>query len=172
MNQHSLHDTLRESVEGIPLDGPPLGEIHRQATRKHRARLLGLSLTVAVCTVLAAAAAPRLLSADADLPVLAETEASNSPAPTPSIPSRSDLGPDGLPNGARLSDQPWTGDGSSLVDGLTQLKDCPDALQFFQRPDVEKYYAENFGRAFGPEDVFAGGCPDVQALERQFDAAH
>lgn len=57
------------------------------------------------------------------------------------------------------------------LDGFTPLSDCPEALAFWQRADVQAFYAEHFGRPPGPNDRYAGGCPDVALMEKEYQAA-
>ncbi|WP_418063549.1 hypothetical protein [Pimelobacter simplex] len=66
---------------------------------------------------------------------------------------------------------------SQVLDGTqarpdlgTPLADCPEAMRFFERPEV-KAFQQRFGRAPLPSDGFIGGCPDVRALEDAFRSA-
>jgi len=52
----------------------------------------------------------------------------------------------------------------------TPLADCPEAMRFFERPEV-KAFQQRLGRAPLPSDGFIGGCPDVRALEEAFRRA-
>lgn len=58
-----------------------------------------------------------------------------------------------------------------LLPGYTRLSDCPDALAFFQEPEVKEFYEEKHGRTFGPQDAWQGGCPDVADLRADFEDA-
>lgn len=62
-------------------------------------------------------------------------------------------------------------DGTQATPDLgTPLADCPEAMRFFERPEV-KAFQQRLGRAPIPSDGFVGGCPDVRALEEAFRSA-
>lgn len=55
--------------------------------------------------------------------------------------------------------------------GDVQLKECPEALEFLEQPEVEQFGKDNFGHAPGPDDFVAGGCPSVEDLKAAYERA-
>jgi hypothetical protein len=58
----------------------------------------------------------------------------------------------------------------ALAPSGTPLSDCPEALRFFQEPEVQRFYEERFGHAPTAADTFAGGCPDADRLRADYEA--
>lgn len=53
----------------------------------------------------------------------------------------------------------------------TPLSDCPEALDFFQQPEIREFYLRNFGYEHDAGSLFAGGCPDLQTAKKMYAAA-
>lgn len=62
-------------------------------------------------------------------------------------------------------------DSSDFLKGTTPLSECPDALEFFEQPDVQEFHEKNFGYVPGPTYHWSGGCPDLSALKSTYEAA-
>lgn len=62
-------------------------------------------------------------------------------------------------------------DRSFLERGTVSLADCPEALQFFERPEVEQFLQDRFGDVPDEHDRWANGCPSVPILVRSYENA-
>lgn len=44
------------------------------------------------------------------------------------------------------------------------LSECPEALAFFERPDVKAFHDAHLGGVFAPDTLLSGGCPSTELL--------
>jgi len=66
---------------------------------------------------------------------------------------------------------PWPPHVSESPEGYTSLADCPEALAFLERAEVVAFYSEHFGRPLRATDWYAGPCPEVSRLQRDYENA-
>jgi len=65
----------------------------------------------------------------------------------------------------------WAVDTNAVYEAATPLSECPEALVFLTSPEVHEFQTKHFGDPYTRDSRFLNGCPDVDAMRTQYEAA-